>query len=491
MSSLLVDEKKKTKLTVTSHNALYDLVLIPIILSYLFCLWSQEVYGMNLILILLFAFCTYVQLKEKRYGNLFFYATFFLFLLDTVFFGLFKSEYKYHFLNTDSEVYVLNCLTISIVGVYFGSIAKGRFRLSINRKRKLIETDCADVDYSVSKKMQSFLRLAYIVCAQFSLLNAFVKAVFVQSNSYVAYYSEFETPLPYIVIWLSTVAPLLFYFYLGTMPEKKKVILPCSIYLLVGVVALFYGQRNVFVIRAIVILCYFLIRNRNASNGEQWITKRQIAILIASIPAAIIFMGFWGEFRFDREYQDATIIDRIINALLEQGNDISILDYEYRYSSYLPDKPYAIGGIITFLSNNIYARLIGIPAIPAKGNTVETALYGYSFSSALMYHENRTGYLMGFGIGSCYIAELVHSFGYLGIFCGSVIYGVVLKWLSQVKLRGFIANGFAMAMFQQLLMAPRSTYDGFIAVVFQVANLFVALICWFLSTRVWPRGNNG
>ena len=201
-------------------------------------------------------------------------------------------------------------------------------------------------------------------------------------------------------------------------------------------------------------------------------------------------MAVWDSVRFDREYTSNDIFRNIINELLTQGNDISILDFEYRYRELLPDKPFAIGGIITLLHNNIVGRIIGLSQIPAQQNTAEIALNGYSFSAALMYVENTAGFLMGYGIGSCYVAELFNSFGFVGIFLGSLLYGIMLKKLGQFKFRGFIANGIALSIFQYLLLAPRAQFDYFISGTFQIANLFILFICWFLSTRVWPVKDN-
>ena len=440
--------------TKRQYSVLYDLVIIVAIIMFAMSYWVKATWLLNFSLMATYFFCLIVQYKAKRYGVFFFYLTFFLFLLGTIFFGLFDQAVKYKFQSEQIEYHVLLCLEIAIVGVYLGAAKNKKIRLGLRRQSNYYLENGYERSTTfmvgASYKMQSFLRGAFLFCAIFSMIEAITKAVFVQANSYVAYYSDFSTPLPYFMKWLSSISLIIFYLYLGSLPRKKQAMIPIVAYLLIGIIALFYGQRNVFVVRALVIICYFLLRNKQ-ENDEIWLSRKELRLIILMIPAGILFMAVWDSVRFDREYTNNGIIQNIINELLTQGNDISILDFEYRYRELLPNKPFAIGGIITLLHNNVVGRIIGLSQIPAQQNTAEIALNGYSFSAALMYVENRAGFLMGYGIGSCYVAELLNSFGFVGIFLGSVLYGLMLKRLSQFKLRGYIVNGIVLSIFQYLL----------------------------------------
>lgn len=472
------------------HSGIIDMLIIVSTILFFVSSWCDYIWGMNLAVIITHLLCVYVMYKEKRYSTFFFFASFFIFLLDTVFFGLFDSELKYKFLSEEVEKHVLTCLIISLLGAYIGTITNLKFKFSL-RKTRFNDLDSHRYDLNkTSKRMQSFLKYTFLFCTLFSIVEAVIKAVFVSTTSYLAYYTDFNTPLPYFAKWFSSISPILFYLYLGCLPKKKDATVPILFYLSVGIIALFYGQRNVFFVRIFIILCYYFLRNKYMQEDEMWLSKNQLLVLILMIPFGIAFMSFWGSFRYGETGRHTSIFESILHGLLSQGNDISILDFEYRYGELLPQRPYALGGIISTLHNNLFSRLIGIPSIPTQANTVETALNGYEFSCALMYVENRNGYLLGYGIGSCYIAELVFSFGMVGVFIGNYIYGVVLKKINEFRFRGFIANGILLYMFQRLLLASRASYDGFISGIFQVANLFVLIICWFLSTRVWPVKDN-
>ena len=473
------------------HNFLYDIPVVLASIGFFLSGWYEATLALNITVILLFFACIFAEFKEKRYGCFIFYITFFIFLLDTVFFGLFDPGAKYKFLSETIENHVLFCLGLAILGVYVGSIIRTHYKFVISDRQRQRLQNLRKRNYQVSRKMQLFLKWGFMFFGLFNIIEALVKAVFVSSTSYLAYYTEYQAPLPYIMLWLSSAAPILFYFYLGSSPTKKDLILPAIFYLSVGVISLFYGQRNVFVVRTLIVFCYFLLRNKNAEDAEVWITKKQTVAVIIIIPFFIMLMGFWGSFRTGAEYTSKGIWENVRSSLLEQGNNISILDFEYRFRDYLPDKNYALGGIISFLHNNVFGRLIGLEQIPTQMHSADTALNGYNFGAALMYFENRNGFLKGYGIGSCYIAELFYTFGYVGVFIGSCIYGFVLRKLNELRMKSFILNGFALCMFQTMLMAPRANFDGFISGTFQLANLFIALVCWLLSTYVWPEDSNG
>lgn len=477
---------REKEMRISRRKLIINLVLaIFVIGSGLAFVWEDTIV-MNWLLMCIFFLCAYSVLKEKQYATFFFYISFFLFLLDTVFFGLFNSQFKYDFMGSGQrERNVLLCLGISILGVYLGSMTNIKFKIGHfgAPEEKVIKSYSLKM---ISDQMQSVLRGMAITFMMPELIVALSKAVFVQSVSYDAYSLEFSSSMPSIINWMALVSPLIFFFYLGSLPRKKKAIPACGFYIFIGVVSLFYGQRNVVVIRFLVLISYFLIRNHNDRWGEIWITKRQLRLLVILAPLGIAFMSFWGSFRNGNDYNSTGILDSALDGLLTQGNCISILDFQFRYGGQLQDKPYAIGGIISFLHNNIIGRMIGLQSIPAKANTVETALYGYNYSCALMYVENQRGYLLGFGIGSCFIAELLQTFGYVGILLGSMVYGAVMNKLTKMKPRGFITNGFALLMIQTILLSPRASYDGFISGTFQVANLFMAFILWGLNRFVWP-----
>ncbi len=62
-----------------------------------------------------------------------------------------------------------------------------------------------------------------------------------------------------------------------------------------------------------------------------------------------------------------------------------------------------------------------------NGNSIENALYGHSLAHRLSYLEYGDYYLQGHGVGSCYIAELYHDFGVIGVMAGNYIYGYILR----------------------------------------------------------------
>ena len=98
-------------------------------------------------------------------------------------------------------------------------------------------------------------------------------------------------------------------------------------------------------------------------------------------------------------------------------------------------------------------------------NSVDFAIKGNSLSNALSY-KVLWSYLSGSGVGTCYIAELFHDFGYIGVAIGSIIYGYVMQkinriWNSCHNNIWIVAVGFAMV--EAFIKAPRWNYDIFVA----------------------------
>ena len=90
-------------------------------------------------------------------------------------------------------------------------------------------------------------------------------------------------------------------------------------------------------------------------------------------------------------------------------------------------------------------------------------------------------------MGSCYIAEVFHDFGYIGIAIVNCIYGWLFANFNYIKYRGPIFMGISLLMMQSLLMAPRAYADGFIGSVLDLSNIEILLLIWLVSKCVNQR----
>ncbi len=150
--------------------------------------------------------------------------------------------------------------------------------------------------------------------------------------------------------------------------------------------------------------------------------------------------------------------------------------YDYR----IPNEMYSFGTLIEKLKYNPLSSLIfGIESL--RGNSVERAVLGNSFAHAISYIVLPFGYLHGRGLGTCYIAEAYHDFGYIGIFIFSLVYGIILKKCSNFNSKNFIKRVMIMVVLGSLLMIPRANADSFISVFLKNEFIFGIILLKILT----------
>lgn len=111
---------------------------------------------------------------------------------------------------------------------------------------------------------------------------------------------------------------------------------------------------------------------------------------------------------------------------------INVIKRYIEYGANLPKgKLYFIGSTLSVLARSPIGRILNIAVY--GGNTVENAMNGFSFAHALSYLVMGKQYLNGNGMGSSYIAEIMYSFGYMGVFIANIFYGVFLRKFLNLK----------------------------------------------------------
>ena len=99
---------------------------------------------------------------------------------------------------------------------------------------------------------------------------------------------------------------------------------------------------------------------------------------------------------------------------------------------------------------------------PSEVSVSQTAAYamqgnGYSYTLSYLYYPER--FLVGHGLGSCYIAELYQDMGYFGVFLGNVILGMAIRNVFTLSKNSVLKNAVVFYMFKLLMLTPRNDYD--------------------------------
>ena len=381
--------------------------------------------------ILLLSFvCFFAFLLMDYNKNIFlicFLICFFVFLLGRPIayeiFGLSKSHV--YNINKTTRNYMYMCLTISLYSVIVGYHIKSKIKLKLyehnNQESKRVFIESLN---KVTKTLSIFTLIVLIIENIFRLI--IIKRVG-YTNSYAL---DFNYGLPYGLHYLAEVAPIAFSFFLATLPKKRNAILPIILFCASNLIMAISGNRFEIIAGGLLLLIYFLWRN--AYNDETWISKKQIVLIIALIPFIVLILQYMIYWRSGNEID--TSINPFVNFLYGVGGSSDLIGVTYETRDLFLDSNtlYSFGNIWRSFNGNIISKLIGF-GVSYKAQTPLNALYGHSLSAALTYALYPENYLAGYGLGGCYIAELLHDFSICGVVMGNLVLGIIIATFSSLK----------------------------------------------------------
>ena len=414
---------------------------------------------------------------RNRYLFMVFNSTFFIFIMgritmNFIFYGNIG-------LNYDNEIVMHTVLSIyiSLITVFLTFLIVNNMKF---KKVKIKQTFSKRIDVEVLRKAS---KLVFYATYIFALLTVVEKIYFVMHSGYAAYYIVYNSSLLGIVIKLATVNEIAFFFYLASHPIKKDTKVIFFLYLLIGILSLGFGQRNEVVLRiCLVYFIYYPYRNLiREIDDEKWITRSYIRNVVIAIPALIFFMSFWGMVRAG--VADKTSIgDHFISFFYNQGNSAEIIAFAKYAQNQIPNHLYSLGPISEFLRSNILSKYIFNTQV-YTGFTIDAAMIGTNFGSTLSYLYNPSHYIQGIGLGSCYIAELYHDFGFLGVIFINVVYAFFIAKFGGRKIHGAIKEAIYLMILYNIIYAPRDRALSFITNLFSFTFILTAFLIWFAYTH--------
>lgn len=323
------------------------------------------------------------------------------------------------------------------------------------------------------------------------------KAYFVITSSYYSYYTEFKTSVPLVIRSIAAMCPYFFYLFLATFPKKAECRTPILLYTLYAVLSLLTGRRVDFANMLLFLFMYFVLRHYFVAKGDKWITKKFIIFALLLAPIGIGFLYSYKYIRFGLRVADTSLPEMILGFFQQQGISSSLLRLgKYHQGALNENTYYSFYGLVKWVRTNTLFKLIFSPqyGFSYSNNNIALATQGNSFAHALSYITLGDRYLSGTGLGSCYIAELYHDFGYLGIVIGNLLYGTIIAGIDKAWLRSSQSVwviAFCFSLFESFLKAPRYNFDiifstalklgmwsAFITVIAIMALLWVAKLFW-------------
>lgn len=416
---------------------------------------------------------------------LFFYLiSFFVFLIgrEICFLG-FGLERYYTYLEPYNRFTFL-LLIASLVFVLIGYIYAGsRYKFSLLLvKRNRLEYVSADNLYA-HKVYSKVCKVTFYICYIVSIISTLIQALYVKNSGYLdSYLSERNTISP-IFSYVTAFSSIALCLYLATSPIKKSAIYALILYEIYGVLTMLTGHRYTFIAISMTVIIYVCIRNRIEGG---WVTTKCIIAILIMIPFLIIFLLALDSIRVGGEFKFESWRKSIISFLDQQGGSVNVIKRIFYYKDEIKDLHFtSFDNLRSVLFENAIVRKIFDLKV-YSGNSVEHALHGHSLAHRLSYYEYGEMYLQGHGVGSCYIAELYHDFGLIGVMLGSFFYGYVLKKINNIQFENYLGDGILIAMIYYLILAPRGNFDGFIGGVFSLYSVFgIVMICIITKFVIW------
>ena len=417
---------------------------------------------------------------KKNIPIIMFLLCYFMFLLGSYFvYEYFDYTKGVVLFNTEILNHIYLSLLISLIGILIGYfLINIRFKRNYKFKK--------DVDDGLVKK--SSLLLFYLSYVPFIFIEL-LRILTVKQHGYTELYIDEAINIPYFIGIFVYGCTFYFYVYLSTLPKKEEAKFPLFLFIIYCTLSLFTGNRSVFVVNLSVLFIYSIFRSKNINSNENWINRNHILIIIFLIPILLFALDYLGSVRFNNTIFDQNKSSSILDIFVKQGVSSSVIGFEKLYDYRIPNQIYSFGTIIEKVKYNPISNIIfGVRSL--RGNSVDRALMGNSFAHAISYIVLPFGYLHGRGLGTCYIAEAYHDFGYIGIFMFSLFYGVILKRCSDFTSKNFLKRVIIIIALGTLLMIPRSNADSIISAFLKNEFIFGIIFIKIITNLFAKYSNN-
>lgn len=405
---------------------------------------------------------------KRNFLFLSFHFTFFLFLLGSDFASFFSvdKELKINVLDQFSEqtrFHVYFLLALSLISVEMGYNFK---QLSKNTG---ITCDFSKIRTPYVYRIQNISKKMMYLFSLFAIATEMEKCIFVQTIGYVDYYLTYNSHMPMVIVKLGTFYTTSFFIYLATLPSKKHAKKSLLLFLFIGILSLGYGQRNGAMLSIIIVLFYLNFREIISNGTERWISKRLKYVIVCSFPVLILFLYAFNSIRNDMVATTYTnTIDNFLAFFSQQGGSVQIIGMQkdFANANLIPEaKYYSFGTLIDFFQQNAFAKLLGTsPSYEPK--SYELAMYGHHFGETMTYLYRPDLYASGFGLGSCYIAEIFNDFGFWGVISLNFLYGLIFKISNYIKITSIWKIFALLVVVKYIIYAPRSGAMDFLTSFF-------------------------
>ena len=402
---------------------------------------------------------------EKHVTLLFFLVSFFVFLVgrEACFIYLGVTPY-YEYLNTNNDK-TFYALSLSLTFIAIGSLL---------RKEKH-DNVITDDNYERHNYYRNISLLGFIVSYTLALIATGLDASNAIKNGYLEGYTSegTENSLPGVVNYGAAFVGVAISFYLASKPKKHHTLIILVLYEVYGIATLLTGHRYTFISITMYAAVVIVIRG--------WLKFYHFLVAIIILPFTLILLTALDSIRVGNSYHMTNIFETIVTFFDQQGGSVNVIKRVMYYESSLTDmRLVSLYNLRTVsIENSLMRWLFDLKVY--SGNSIENALHGNSLAHRLSYYEYGSQYLAGRGVGSSYIGELYHDFGYLGVSLGSMLYGYILKCINYIKFNNLLKDTLLLSCFSAIILAPRGNFDGFIGDIFNLYTLLGIVLIYLIA----------
>ncbi len=370
--------------------------------------------------------------------------------------------------------FIYTTLAISIFGSYLGFVMMPKIE---DEKLQIYDNN---TPYVLS--IRHISKILSYGCSFFFVAIVLEKSIFVFNNGYFGLYADFESQLPAFIHKLSALYTPLICLFLATFPSKQEARLPIVLNLILALFSLSTGSRTAFMLTLVFLLFYYSVRNF-ITPGEPWLSRKAMIAMVSMIPFLLAGMFMIDFIRGDKEMEEAGILDMFVNFFYQQGVSAQVIGLTYDFRDLLDDgRIFSFGQIIDNFNKNFVFQLMGT-AVEYRSQTEEMALYGHSLANSITYLQAHRSFLSGVGLGTSYIAEVWHDFGYTGLLLWNMMYGVIFARFYHWVRKGLWPCAFGLIMIPDIIYAPRGHASAFLNVFLSISTLLVFYIIHAIAKR--------
>ncbi len=392
----------------------------------------------------------------------------------------------------------LQVVTLSLLCIYAGYQMVGPF--FAKREKMLREKGWGAVSQSpllpVIRQISIIVLLVSSLASFYVLLESILKVL---KSGYLGSFTQVsKDSVPSVISRLSMFFVPSFAVFLATMPNRRQLRLPMTVYVVYLLATLFTGRRNTFVCEALTILIYFVLRDTLKEEKKRIFKKKTVFSGIVLVVLVMYLLQRMAEIRAYGYLSRRNFMETVVNFLYSQGASFRVVIQTVNSRDLFNHSvtwKYLFYPFEMFIHNNLITRsLFGLsPIIEVQTSAFVVSTHNYAH--VLTYLVDPSRYLSGGGFGTSFVAEAYVAFGFLGVVLVSAGVGLVLRFFASMLTRSWVILACCLIALRDFVYIPRSFAFLWVTNVFNLTYLcfyiaiyLAALFFVRVGTHVRPAG---